>query len=85
MHDDIIEPHRKNLIPFFNEVQQAAYNNKAFACSIAGAGPSLFALSSNKELATLAAPKLVETFGQNKMKAESWVTSLKARGAYVED
>ena len=43
--DDIIEPKRASLIPNFYKVKQAAVDAGAYACSISGAGPTLFAIS----------------------------------------
>ena len=43
--DDIIEPKRAVLIPNFYKVKQAAVDAGAYACSISGAGPTLFAIS----------------------------------------
>ena len=43
--DDIIEPKRAALIPNFYKVKQSALDAGAYACSISGAGPTLFAIS----------------------------------------
>ena len=48
MHDNIIEPVRSKLIPGFNKIQYAANKEGALGCSISGSGPSIFALSQNK-------------------------------------
>lgn len=41
--DILVEPHRKALIPGFEQVQQLALDRGALGCSISGAGPSVFA------------------------------------------
>jgi homoserine kinase len=41
--DLMIEPHRRALIPGFEDVKQAALKHAALGCSISGAGPSVFA------------------------------------------
>jgi homoserine kinase len=43
LRDCIVEPRRAGLVPGFAEVQSAAMNAGALGCSLAGAGPSLFA------------------------------------------
>lgn len=48
MRDIIIEPFRKTLIPFFDEMKLAAMQQKALAFGISGSGPSMFALASSK-------------------------------------
>ena len=44
MKDVIIEPQRQPLIPFFSNIQKSAFDAGALACSISGAGPSIFSL-----------------------------------------
>jgi len=51
LQDAIIEPQRAQLIPGFYQVKEAALNAGALGCSISGAGPSIFALSSNTLIA----------------------------------
>jgi homoserine kinase len=43
LRDVVVEPKRAPLIPRFAEVQRAAFAAGALGCSIAGAGPSVFA------------------------------------------
>ena len=49
MQDVIAEPNRSMLIPGFDNVKKAALNAGALGCSISGSGPSIFALSKNKQ------------------------------------
>ena len=49
--DRIIEPLRATLIPGFAAVKAAALNAGALGCSIAGSGPSIFALSDDNAAA----------------------------------
>lgn len=51
LKDVIIEPQRARLIPNFYEVKEAALRNGALGCSISGAGPSIFAISDNRQTA----------------------------------
>src|SRR5262245_56030843 len=44
--DRIVEPVRSRLIPGFAEVRHSALEAGAYGCSISGAGPALFAISS---------------------------------------
>ncbi|MBM3292730.1 homoserine kinase, partial [Candidatus Bathyarchaeota archaeon] len=46
--DNLIEPHRAKMIPNFNEVKSAALNAGAYGCSIAGGGPSVFAVGQDQ-------------------------------------
>ena len=47
INDYLIEPYRATMIPNFWDVKQAALDAGAYGCSIAGGGPSLFAVGEN--------------------------------------
>ncbi|MFD2603655.1 homoserine kinase [Flavobacterium suzhouense] len=51
LHDELVEPVRSILIPYFNELKLAAANSGALGSGIAGSGPSVFALSQGQETA----------------------------------
>ena len=51
LHDAIIEPARKQLIPNFDKVKNAALQSDALGAGISGAGPSIFALCKGKKTA----------------------------------
>jgi homoserine kinase len=44
LQDVVIEPLRKGLIPFFDQLKSAALYSGALGAGISGAGPSVFAL-----------------------------------------
>ena len=85
MVDVLIEPRRKALIPGFDEVQNAALKEGAIACSISGAGPSMFALVETKEQGKRVAIAMKEKFQNFNLTSQSWVTNLEAPGARIED
>ena len=47
INDYLIEPYRAAMIPNFWDVKQAALDTGGYGCSIAGGGPSLFAVGEN--------------------------------------
>lgn len=51
LHDELVEPVRSILIPYFNELKLAAAKSGALGSGIAGSGPSVFALSHGQETA----------------------------------
>ena len=51
INDRLVEPLRARLIPGFDAVKQAALDAGALGCSIAGSGPSVFALVGNADAA----------------------------------
>lgn len=48
--DFLIEPHRKALIPYFNEIKEISQKHDCIAFGISGSGPSMFCLSFSKKL-----------------------------------
>jgi homoserine kinase len=63
LHDPFAEPRRKALIPHFDEVKACAINAGALACSISGAGPTIFAISQNEDIALDCAKAMSKPFG----------------------
>ncbi|MCB0382822.1 MAG: homoserine kinase, partial [Psychroserpens sp.] len=49
LKDVIVEPHRSQLIPHFDEVKQTSLKHGALGCGISGSGPSIFSLCKGKE------------------------------------
>lgn len=61
VEDKVAEPVRSALIPGFAEIKKAAYAAGAFGCSIAGSGPSIFALSASYKDAERIGAAMLET------------------------
>ena len=82
-HDVIIEPQRSVAIGCFNVVKEAAMKADALGVSIAGSGPSIFALCMNVNASNVATAmeQACRTFG---LECQSWVSTMTAPGAYVE-
>jgi len=49
LHDEIVEPIRSILIPYFSEIKQVALENGALGLGISGSGPSVFSLCKGPE------------------------------------
>jgi homoserine kinase len=60
--DDIVEPARAALIPGYRDAKAACYEAGAIACSISGAGPTTFAIASERARAQALLEILDETF-----------------------
>lgn len=52
LHDVIAEPVRRDSIPGFADMKNAALESGALGCSISGSGPALFALSASEKTGT---------------------------------
>ena len=62
IEDALVEPLRAPLIPGFMQVKAAALAVGALGCSIAGAGPSIFALCADEPSANRTGATMCETF-----------------------
>ncbi|NMH59267.1 homoserine kinase [Alteromonas ponticola] len=51
IHDVIAEPHRKRLLPGFDEARQACISSGASAFGISGSGPTVFAICESLDIA----------------------------------
>lgn len=65
MNDVIAEPHRKSLLPYFDEAREFAANNGALAFGISGSGPTVFAVTNNQDNANEIAQWLQAHYVQN--------------------
>ncbi len=80
IRDIIVEPSRAKLIPGFNNVKKAAFDAGAYGCSIAGGGPSLFAVG---EDAVEINKAMMEAFVSVGVKSESKVLEPSREGTKI--
>ena len=83
LRDYVIEPQRSKLIPGFYDVQDAAMKAGVLGCSISGAGPSIFALSNNSNIAENAAVEMQKVFTELKIASQIYVSPINLEGARV--
>ncbi|MAD96312.1 MAG: homoserine kinase [Flavobacteriaceae bacterium] len=62
LQDIIVEPHRKNLIPGFDETKTAALQSDALGAGISGSGPTIFALCKGNETQELVFNAMKKTY-----------------------
>ncbi len=84
LKDVIIEPQRKSAVPCFDVVRDAALRAGALGSSLAGSGPSLFAMCESSIAAKVAIAMEQACRGCG-YECQSWVSPLATEGAYVED
>lgn len=65
MHDVLAEPHRKALLPNFDESREFAMHNGALAFGISGSGPTVFAVCNDLEKARTIGQWLNHNYVQN--------------------
>lgn len=63
LDDRYAEPRRAALIPNFHEVKRAAIHAGAFACTISGSGPTLFAIAPDEAVARACRDAMARAFG----------------------
>ncbi len=80
LHDEIVEPLRSVLIPGFDLIKKAAYENDALGSGISGSGPSIFALSKGKETADKVAKAMQNVYDTMKLPYEIHVCKVNEEG-----
>lgn len=81
LNDQIIEPQRAQLIPYFYEVKSAALENGALGCSISGAGPSIFTLCANSLIAEEVGVAMQQVYRNAKIESDVFVSAINQEGA----
>ncbi|WP_291104458.1 MULTISPECIES: homoserine kinase [unclassified Flavobacterium] len=83
LHDEIVEPLRSVLIPGFDSIKKAAYENGALGSGISGSGPSIFALSKGKETADKVAAAMSAIYDEIKLPYEIHVSKVNEEGISI--
>ncbi len=83
LEDNIVEKYWAGLIPFFKEMQVAAYANQALGCSIAGTGSGVFAICKNSLEAHNVAEAMQAILKENKIKSTYIVSTINQEGAVL--
>jgi len=83
LEDFIIEPQRKKLIPWYNEVKQVALKNGALGGSISGSGPSIFFFCKGSENAEKVRHSIENIYLENGIKSYTIVSAINTEGCTV--
>lgn len=83
LHDVVIEPYRKQLIPHFDAVKSAILETGALGCAISGSGPSIFALSKGEITAKAIEKAMRKVFSKTEIKFETYVSKINTEGIRV--
>ena len=81
MVDMIAEPYRKNLLPHFDDVKEAALKAGALTCGISGSGPTIFAVCKGKIDAEKVAVSMGKVFADKFIENEIYVSKVNSKGA----
>ncbi len=85
MEDVIIEPIRSVLIPGYDAVKKAALGNGAIGAGISGSGPSIFALTPDRETAQKAVKAMNTELDSIGLPADKFVSEINNSGAEIID
>ena len=83
MRDVVVEPHRKQFIPGFDALREKVLEAGALAFNISGAGPSVFTLSSDMDVATRVGEIMREHFAGEGVDSDIYVCKVSNQGARV--
>ncbi len=83
--DVLIEPTRSILIPDFYTMRQLAMDKGAIGFGISGSGPSVFALTRSKEVATEITVALQQQLKSSDIKSLAFVSSVNQQGPVIID
>ena len=79
--DLLAEPHRRKLLPGFDEARSAALETGAGAFSLSGSGPSVFALTRDEDVAVEVAAAVADAFADARLETDVWISPFGAAGA----
>jgi homoserine kinase len=78
--DAVVEPHRKKLIPHFDEVKQIALSHDALGFGISGSGPSMFALTKGKSTAITVEQAMRAFYHTTEIEFETYMSKVNNEG-----
>jgi homoserine kinase len=81
--DAIAEPHRKKLIPGYDNAREAAMTAGALGFNISGSGPSLFAMSEGKDTAERIGERVKKVFNDYGTQCDVYISEISAEGARI--
>ncbi|MBV7268092.1 homoserine kinase [Winogradskyella luteola] len=83
LNDVVIEPHRKQLIPHFDNIKSHAMEAGALGCAISGSGPSIFVLSKGEVVAKTVEQALRNVYSETGVAFETYVSEINTEGIKI--
>lgn len=81
--DVLVEPHRKALIPHFDELKSVALKAGGIAFGISGSGPSMFTFSKGIQTAKKVEKLVLKFLSKHDLPTDSYVSSISTSGNQV--
>lgn len=85
LQDVVAEPVRSLLIPGFDLIKEKAVEAGALGCGISGSGPTIFTLSTEREIAVRAGKIIQQQFKMLRLDSEVYVSKINTVGAKLLD
>ena len=79
------EPHRKKLIPLYDEVKNAALQAGALGVGISGSGPTIYALSKGKNIAEKVAKAMNSIYQNSSIDFNVYTSAINNKGIKILD
>lgn len=81
--DIVVEPARKKLIPFFDNVKNSALKAGALGAGISGSGPTIFALCEGDEVAENVYKNIEESYKNTGIDFELFISKINQKGIKI--
>ncbi|WP_298781030.1 homoserine kinase [uncultured Polaribacter sp.] len=81
--DIIVEPYRKKLIPFFDDVKNAATKAGALGAGISGSGPTIFALCKGDDIAKSVYKNIENSYKNTGIDFEMFISKVNHEGIKI--
>lgn len=83
LKDVVVEPFRKQLIPYFDNAKKAALEAGALGVGISGSGPSIFSLNKGEETAHKVAEVFKNVYDQTGIEFNLYVSRINPNGIKI--
>ena len=83
LKDVVVEPVRKRLIPYFDEVKKGAIAAGALGAGISGSGPSIFALSKTRHTAEKVAAVITAIYKRSGIDFQVHISKINTQGVKI--
>ncbi|MCF1422129.1 homoserine kinase [Mangrovimonas futianensis] len=83
LKDVVVEPFRKQLIPYFDNAKKAALEAGALGVGISGSGPSIFSLNKGEETAHKVAAAFKNVYDQTGLEFNLYVSRINPNGIKI--
>jgi homoserine kinase len=81
--DIIVEPVRKTLIPFFDDVKNSGLKAGALGAGISGSGPTIFALCKGDKIAKNVHKNIQESYKNTGIDFEMFISKVNPKGMKI--